>query len=494
MRKKVLMTISGALLGLALTLGGAGCSLLEPIQSSPVSIVSIEKTSSDGLVDTYTISYSDGTTSTFEVTNGSDGEKGENGQDGQDGASGKDGEKGQDVTALDLYETYKELYGEDLTYEEFLSKYLSVGESTEKETYTAIHDCLQSVGKVYCAFTEWNLETTEDTTDTKNALYTGACVLYQMDNDYTYFLTNYHVVFSENATENTISEEIYCYLYGSEGRPTKKDTQWEFGAKAVACEYVGGAIQYDLAIVRAETAAVKAINEKAKPVTLAKEYYVGQTAITVGNPNGDGLSVTQGIVSVDSEYISLSMDGTKRDYRSMRIDTALYPGNSGGGLFNEDGELIGISNAGSITDQNINFAIPVSIVKGVAENIMTHYRGGEAVNGVHTITLGFDKDIQNSKYTYYADKGYGKITEEICVTEVKSGSIAESMGLQVGDIVKAIIIDGVEHAIERSFDVSDYILHLMEGVTFSFTYEREGGEGNTSTHTVRSSELKLVNG
>ncbi len=66
-----------------------------------VSIVSVTKTSSDGNVDTYTIAYSDGTTSTFTVTNGEDGqqgiqgEKGDKGETGQAGAQGEKGDKGE---------------------------------------------------------------------------------------------------------------------------------------------------------------------------------------------------------------------------------------------------------------------------------------------------------------------------------------------------------------------------------------------------------------
>ncbi|MCQ2814956.1 MAG: CotH kinase family protein [Bacilli bacterium] len=59
-----------------------------------VSVVSIEKTSSDGLVDTYTISYSNGTFDSFTVTNGANGSNGINGQDGKPGADGKDGADG----------------------------------------------------------------------------------------------------------------------------------------------------------------------------------------------------------------------------------------------------------------------------------------------------------------------------------------------------------------------------------------------------------------
>lgn len=541
-RNRFIMVVLSVFMCLMLSLGLTGCFLLEGQETqAPVSIVSIEKTSSEGLVDTYTIYYSDGTTSTFEITNGANGENGQdgenfngdpvsidsiektatnglvdtytiyytngttsmfeitngaNGTDGIDGTNGQDGANGQDLTALDLYETYKEIYGDELTYAEFLSKYMSFGETSETDTYTVINDCLQSVGKVYCGFTEYDTSTTDDTTDTTIGVYTGACVIYRIDDDYTYFITNYHVVYSENAVEASISDTIYCYLYGSEDSPVKTtdtsgNTYLDFGDYGIQCEYVGGAIVYDLAIIRAKTTDVTNINENVKAVTFAEDYYVGQTATAIGNPNGDGISVTEGIVSVDNEFISLAIDGTSRSYRSIRIDTALYHGNSGGGLFNANGQLIGIANAGNVTDQNINFAIPIQIVKGVTENIMLHYNDGEdSTNGVYKITLGITVTSQNSKYTYNSENGYGTITEEIVVSEITSGSIAKSkLGLKTGDILTSIVIDGVEYKLERYFDIGDYLLSLTEDSTFYFI---KGSGKSTNSYTVTASDLEQI--
>lgn len=56
-----------------------------------ISIVSVEKADSEGLVDTYRITYSDGKTTIFTVTNGKDGVDGSDGEDGTDGENGKDG-------------------------------------------------------------------------------------------------------------------------------------------------------------------------------------------------------------------------------------------------------------------------------------------------------------------------------------------------------------------------------------------------------------------
>ncbi len=487
--RKILLTIASVMTSLMLALGLSGCfELSGPI--TPVSIVSIQKTSSSGLVDTYTITYSNGKTDTFQITNGKDGEDGLNGLDGEDGKSGK-------VTALELYETYKELYGEDLTYAEFLSAYMTFDGTSREDACAVINDCLQSVGKLYCAFQE--PDTSENAPKpTKLAVYTGACVIYRIESDYTYFITNYHVVYDEDAAEKKISDEIYCYLYGTQAEPEKKtDTEGnkycEYGEYALACSYVGGSVEYDIAVLKAETAAVLALSGGVKPVTFASSYYVGQTAIAIGNPNGDGISVTQGIVSVDNEFISLDIDGTSRSYRSVRIDTALYGGNSGGGLFNGKGELIGIANAGNVTDQNINFAVPVQIVKGVTENIMLHAKDGdEETNGLYKIKLGITVVSQNSKYTYDAASGFGSITEDILISEITENGIAAKLGLKKGDLLKAIVVNGERYTLNRYFEIGDHIPYLTEGVTFSFVCERNGEEKTTSTHTVLATDLQLV--
>ena len=513
--KKIIQKIASALACGILLLSTSGCVLAG--SSMPVAVASIEKTGSNGLVDIYTITYTDGTKSTFEITNGKDGENGKNANgdpisirsiqktssnglvdiytitytDGSkttfevtNGKNGENGENGTDVTAEDLYQTYISYYGNGLTYAEFLSLYLSAEDTA---WHTTANECLQSAGKIYCQFTEWNTDTPA-TNDTVEKIYTGACVVYQIAEEYTYFLTNYHVVYSKNAAKSTMSDVVYCYLYGSEGRPVKTTdktgkTVYEFDEYAIACEYVGGSVEYDLAIVRAKTSEVKAINQNVKPITFADGYYVGERAIAIGNPRGDGISVTQGIVCVDSENISLDIDGTSRTYRSVRIDTALYQGNSGGGLFNEKGELIGITNAGDGTDQNVNYAVPVSIVKGVAQNVMLHGDGY-----VYRIKLGVTVMGKNSKYTYDETVGYGSICEEVYLHEVATGSIAESLGLQAGDILKGFIVGDKTYPIERVFHIGDLLPYLTAGVSFKIVYERNG-EKTTPAYTVKTTDL-----
>ncbi len=529
--KKILQKLVSGALCAALAFSLSGCFLFER-EGYPVSITSIEKTARDGLVDIYTIYYSDGTTSTFEVRNGQDGVDGTDGKDGVDGEDGRDstvsivsiqksstnglvdtytilysddsastftvtnGADGKGVTAMELYETYKDIYNDaDMTYAEFLTLYLTDG--GEKDDSQVINECLLSVAKVYCEFVELDKDT-EDKNDTKPAVYTGASVIYQMDETYTYFLTNYHVVHDEDAVGEKISKTIYCYLYGSEGGPSKKtddngNTYVEYGTYSIACEYIGGTIQYDLAIIRAKTSDIQAINPAVKPVKFAKNYHVGQSAFTIGNPNSNGISVTEGIISVDNEFIKLSIDGTERSYRSIRMDTALYGGNSGGGLFNGKGELIGISNAGNKTDQNINYAIPLELVRGVAENIMYyHADGNDETNGAYKISLGLSVKGQNSKYVYDAASGYGEICEEMLVGAVSNGGIAAGLGLQAGDVINAIIVNGTRYELKRYFRIGDYTLTMRAGAQFAFEYVRGGETKTTEVYTVKNADLKAV--
>ena len=326
---------------------------------------------------------------------------------------------------------------------------------------------------------------------------TGAAVIYSMDTSedgYTYFVTDYHVIYNNDADASLNNEDgtkiarnLHAYLYGSEGSPSAVDengdgyadtddngyTIYDYGDYAIDLEYVGGTITYDIAVLRAKTSDVLARNEDAQPVKLADEYHVGETAIAIGNPEGDGLSVTQGVISTESEYITLSIDDTPRSYRSIRIDTALYSGNSGGGLFNKSGELIGITNAGNSTDQNINYAVPLEIVTGTVDSIIYYGNDGNAdTNGVYRLLFGVNVNTENSKYVYDAASGYGNISEDVMIASVNSGSLAEKLGLRQDDRIAAVIINGTTHTIDRSFDIENLALTIRANDIIQIVYER----------------------
>ena len=146
--------------------------------NSGLTIVSIEKTQTDGLKDIYTITYSDGSEYSFEITNG------------------KDGEDGEDLNIDEIYEKYLES-NPNATYEEFLKDVLEINSTSNT---LSINKALQSSAKIYTEFTQTYrvnpMYTTKET-----AVYLGSAVVYKVDGDYTYFITNYHVVYNSSATE-----------------------------------------------------------------------------------------------------------------------------------------------------------------------------------------------------------------------------------------------------------------------------------------------------
>ena len=480
-----------AALVLALAVLLAGCSR-DPY------VVSIAQTSRSGTETVYTITYSDGSTSTFSVS---------------------DGEDGEDVSIQDVYEQYLASTGQtsdDVSYADFLKTYLTLN----TDNSAVVGETLLSTVSVYTEFIAQSSSSGSyfpwlgggSTIDT--AVYTGAGVIWSMDTSedgYTYFVTNYHVVYNANATaanavgnengDRYIARKIVVYLYGSEDTITRADAngdgvadrddrgyaEYDYGDLAIECDYVGGSISSDVAVLRAETAKVLAVNADAKEIELADDYYVGQSVFTVGNPDSDGLSVTEGVISVDNEYITLDIDGTDRQYRSIRTDVALYSGNSGGGLFNNAGQLVGLSNAGASSEQNINYAVPLPIVRGTVENIL-HYNDGTA----RRLTLGVTVSTQNSKYVYDSSTGTGSIVEETVVQSVASSSIAADMDLQTGDILTHLVVNGTEYALERSFDVSDILLTVFANDTISFRYTRDGQSGQSGEYTVDSSAPQTI--
>ena len=443
-----------------------------------VSVVSVEKTASQGLTDIYTITYSDGSTFTFEVKNG---------------VNGVDGENGNDLTIEQVFEKYLEIHP-GATYEEFLEKFLS---SSADGNAVATNKALLSSAKIYTEFTvEQAINPFQYVIDT--AISSGSAVIYKIDSDYTYFITNYHVVYNKSAHEtDKLAKNINIYLYGSEDSPVYENevdingyAVYEYGDYAIKAEYVGGSIVHDLAIVRAQTSVVKDINSGVQPITFASSYKVGETAIAIGNAEDEGLSVTEGIISVDNEFISLDIDGASRTYRSIRIDTPIYSGNSGGGLYDTEGNLIGITNAGDGTDQNVNYAIPLKVVRGVVENLMEYSKVGS--KKVNILSLGINVLAVNSKYVYDSVKGYGEIQEEVVVSAVQENSIAKTLGLEENYKLLAININGTPYKLTRYFDIGDIILTIRSGDAISVTFNDRTSVKTGAEYVVQATDIKEI--
>ena len=208
------------------------------------------------------------------------------------------------------------------------------------DTVYAVAQGLRSVVSIYCSHevTSGGTSIWNPTPSTQTYYSSGSGVVYKTEDDGSAFVvTNYHVVYEKGSnTENHISDKIFIYLYGMVNEKY-----------AIPATFVGGSANYDIAVLRVDKSEVmkKAIERgsvKAVQIGDSDGVLPGQTAIAIGNPATEelgGISVTGGIISVESEYISmtaLDSSGTV-EMRVIRTDAPVNSGNSGGGLFNDAG-------------------------------------------------------------------------------------------------------------------------------------------------------------
>ena len=323
----------------------------------------------------------------------------------------------------------------------------------------AVSKAIRSAVSVSCAFTTGSLF------NSSTSYSSGSGVIYKLDKTTgdAFIITNFHVVYDEDSTSaNGISNDIKVFLYGA-----------EYTDYAIPATYVGGSINYDIAVLRVEDSKLlKDAAYCAATIGNSSKVYVGDNAIAIGNPEGEGISATSGIVSVDSERIVVNI-GTDVELRVIRIDAPINPGNSGGGLFNKNGELIGIVNAKTTGSDNIGYAIPSNVAVGVAQNIIDHCFG-TSLDGVQRPLMGITITTSTSKLVYNED-GRVEIQEAVIVDSVNAGSIADGK-IKKGDIIKKIRIGDNELTVTRQFHIIDFMLNARVGDVVYTTVDRGGTE------------------
>ena len=349
-------------------------------------------------------------------------------------------------------------------------------------TPAAVSKGLRSAVSILCKFqvTTQSGSFLKPSTTTKEYSSAGSGVIYQLDNSSgdAFIITNYHVVYNASSNaQDGISDDISVYLYGE-----------EFKERAIKATYVGGSLYYDIAVLRIENSDILKISSAcAVTISNSNDVIVGDDAIAIGNAQGLGISSTSGIVSVDSEYITMTAadDKTEVTFRVMRVDTAINSGNSGGGLYNDEGNLIGIVNAKIIHDgvENIGYAIPSNIAISVADNIIDHCYG-TSDKRLKQASLGFTVSITDSKAVYNSSTGMTTIVEKVKISDITSGSLASGV-LQTGDIIVSIELNSDTTMVTRKHHVNDMMLDLRVGDTVTFSILR-GGEEKSVSITVTS--------
>ncbi|MBQ3015664.1 MAG: trypsin-like peptidase domain-containing protein [Clostridia bacterium] len=392
--------------------------------------------------------------------NGKDGAPGENGKDGEDGKNGKDGKDGEDgEDGRDGSD------GEDGTVD------ISLNINTDDTAVAAaIAKGLRSTVSIESHYkkTVYNIYTGTTVTDYASE---GSGVIYKLDDEAgnAYIITNHHVVYdAECNTADKISDNIKVYLYGS-----------EYAEQSFPATYVGGSMNYDIAVLYVEGCDALR-DEFPSSCTLADSdtVSVGETSIAIGNAEGLCISATSGIISVDSEDIAMNLaDGTGQvSRRVIRIDTSVNHGNSGGPLFNDRGEVIGIVSAKLEDDtvDNIGYAIPSNVARAVADNIIDNCVGTE-LKTVQRVMMGISIIPTDSKAAFNTETGKIEISESTKILTVNEGSAAEGL-LFADDIILSAMLNGKTKPITRNHHLIDISLDLRVGDTLTLVVLRGGIE------------------
>ena len=192
----------------------------------------------------------------------------------------------------------------------------------------------------------------------------------------------------------------------------------------------------------------------------------GDWVLAIGNPLGLTHTVTAGIVSAKGRFLNEGGRSFGRSYEAqtyvdfIQTDASINQGNSGGPLFNLEGEVVGINTAVSRAGQGIGFAVPIDMVKSIIEDL----------KGTGTVTRGWlGISLQALDGELARALGVG-VSQGAVVREVGANTPAAKGGLKPGDVITKIDKDSVE----THDDVIRRIGLHRAGDKVSLTVERDG--------------------
>ena len=213
------------------------------------------------------------------------------------------------------------------------------------------------------------------------------------------------------------------------------------GATSVKVQLNGSDESYDATVVG---------QDSTSDIAVLKIDATGLTPAVIGD--------TDGIVSALNRQVTVQ----NNDMTLIQTDASISPGNSGGGLFNANGELIGIVNAKSSYSEaeGIGFAIPINTAMEIGRQLIENGSVARPALGVKIMDV---TDAQTAQQL-------GVSTMGVYVVEVTKGSGADAAGVQAGDRVLAVD----DTAVSDSSALKNYLKDKGIGDTVNLQVERDG--------------------
>ncbi len=295
---------------------------------------------------------------------------------------------------------------------------------------------------------------------------TGSGVVYKIEGDKAYVVTNNHVVAGADSLEITMAN----------GDTTEADL-------------VGTDVYSDLAVLTIPKDKASQVMEFAN----SDDVKVGNIAIAIGSPIDSEFasSVTQGIVSGLNRSLPVDTDEDGQEDWEMTLlqtDAAINPGNSGGALVNSQGKLIGINSSKLAQEaiEGMGFAIPVNDVKNITDQLEEN---GKVIRPQLGVSM-YDLNQISLKSRQEILKLNDDQTDGAIVVEVAKGSSAEAAGLQQYDVITGVD----DTSVTDSQSLKQALYQHKVGETVTIKYLREGKESSTRINLQAPEEAPQATG
>lgn len=296
----------------------------------------------------------------------------------------------------------------------------------------------------------------------------GGGIIYKVDNEkkVAYFITCFHVIDGYSSVSVLLPSQI----------------------NYIPVQVVGFSRTYDLAVLRTKSVSDFEELDGARAVEQYNSTYLsyGERVFAVGNPLSAGMSITSGIISRLNITINTSLTNS---IRVLQIDAAINAGNSGGGLYNDYGEFIGIvdakrytSNDGSSLNDVVEataFAIPSTVVAGIADSIIYNNGVAKKISLDTTFDHNLLGGVSNGKVKdqHGDDKNVNKYVVQVYGTP---SGIASGV-LKRDDVIKTIKytnLNGKEIEVEvlNKYFFEDVCFSIKPESRITLTIERGGRE------------------
>lgn len=471
------------------------------------------------------------------------------------------GKDGSSVTVEDLYNSYLQTHNltkDSYTFVDFISDYYkdalyTSGETQTKRELATQYTLRSTVDICYSSYMNTNIIAVASTNNsnyyqiattsqTPISVSAGSGVIYKMSEDTAYIITNYHVVYIDNYSNDDSYNVFYnqdteSYFTGSydESKVQTVSSGGIFGSKynviekqyiteaplythfldsydiyvygyqtedcKISASFVGGSANNDIAVLKVEktdtpnNARLFNGNYVAASIGDSEEIVEGEDVIAIGNPlladtskvntseyktaseyvegikktyiEALCLTATDGVVSNVSEtasFESLLSAGTYVDMRLIRVSSAINAGNSGGGLYDISGRLIGIVNGklASESYDNVGYAIPINIASRLADQIIatcSDSKQNTRIKAVTTETLGLTVKESKSGTITPTFKGTSWDNRNTVVVEsISATSKLAVAGLNVNDTINNVTINDKEYNLNYDYSLDNLLL------------------------------------